>query len=419
MEFKNNYQKKQLIQYAYKTIKIFLFIITNHFNLEAIYESNIIIEKNYDDNLSAFSNDLKEIEFDYDIANLEKKLNHLTLKYIQLINSIIGAIKNNGIIELYQINKLASLFFIFKIIKSNNGTDDYYNQIDNLIKMNLNNIDSFNNILCLIDEIDSKDIDKKDPLLYIKKISFSNIKDIKIIINSFFLTKLNQFEQYNIQFTYSKKDDEIVGILLEQIEIFLRILKKSESFEENARFFYYNEFEGKDKLYLDIINTILNNCHKKPLESLEEIKIDLLLEELEFSKKKNYYLIKKENESQIEKEKFEKDLNFALSKFEKLEKDKEEYNQKYKNFNEAHNKLNKDYDNLKQIYINLKKNYKHYDKNLNKIKNEKLQLNRNYEILIDRTKILEQKQKNIEYRDIDSKIIDFFIFQYRKKKETI
>ena len=175
MEFKNNYQKKQLIQYAYKTIKIFLFIITNHFNLEAIYESNIIIEKNYDDNLSAFSNDLKEIEFDYDIANLEKKLNHLTLKYIQLINSIIGAIKNNGIIELYQINKLASLFFIFKIIKSNNGTDDYYNQIDNLIKMNLNNIDSFNNILCLIDEIDSKDIDKKDPLLYIKKISFSNI----------------------------------------------------------------------------------------------------------------------------------------------------------------------------------------------------------------------------------------------------
>ena len=340
------------------------------------------------------------------------KLKKETIDFKEAIEIILKSIKEKGDIAFYNIYKLNCLYFLFRYINSITDLEGNEVSIVDNIEECICDVNSYFGILSLLGEIepdkDSKKIKIKN---YYNKIKYLDPILFKNRINSFFLFKSIDHEQYKINLpkieNCNLEDFNTLAKNMNYIHTALSILRESEDFQIHERFYYFKKYQNKDDIFLEIINKILEIKKKPLLDSLKDKSLDIVEEEIQYYKtsldkkcEESNEMFKKINENEKALESFKLENEKLKKKIDKLQN---------KNKSMA-NELAKNLDDTKRLKDVIKNNMKDNKSLLSQISSLEKDLEKE-----------KDKIKGIQCRDVNSKIIEYFYFSVpeteRKKKE--
>ena len=327
--------------------------------------------------------------------------------------------------------KLSCYYYLFKIITGNNNYEDYYymDKIDAVVEKIVSNKECYYKLLIHLGEFKEDVMEKnKNEIIeaYFKILFFLNEKNFLEKLTEYIDNKKQSFKQYNIPLP--PISFSIKGLVnnLERVYNILFILERTENFKTNERFEYFNCFRNKHEL-LGEINYILVKMDKNPLVSLDKISDDIgneaikySLDHTELNSGNDDYISeleqivanaeKKQKEYKQQKQKLEKEYK---QETQRLKEKIQQYETKTKEFNDKYIALNnsytKDLNELKSKISSLKKQQAESNEKKNKQASEITSLKNDVE---KNKEIIER----ISYREIGSKIIQFFSLSQSENK---
>ena len=418
---------------AAKAIKI-CELILDIINLDQINALQLETQELNNMNLDQFIEYVKIVGIKED--DTEGKIDPFTYNFKNAISCLIIDIeyelnKFNKIVTYDILYKLSCYYYLFKIITSNDKDeeDHYILQIDLIVEKIVLYKDYYYKILIhlgLLEEgvIEQNKNEKIDA--YFKILFFLNEKMLSEELSKFINDKKKSFKQYNI--TLPPLSFSIQGLRenLKLIYNILYILKETENFKTLERFEYFNFFKNKNEL-LEGINYILVKLNKKPILSLDKSTDDIAEEAINYSFKNSETISnndkyiseleqivanaeKKQKEYKQQKQKLEKEYK---QETQRLKEKIQQYETKTKEFNDKYIALNnsytKDLNELKSKISSLKKQQAESNEKKNKQASEITSLKNDVE---KNKEIIER----ISYREIGSKIIQFFSLSQSENK---
>ena len=297
-----------------KVLKIYENIVINKKDLTKISENYITL--NMEEKKSTTLMNFCKSAINNLNAKSQKtlKFKKETIDFKEAIEIILKSIKEKGDIAFYNIYKLNCLYFLFRYINSNTALEENEITIADNIEECICDVKSYYGILSLLGEIElDKDIKKIKIKNYYNKIKYLDPILFKNRINSFFLFKSIDHEQYKINLpkieNCNLEDFNALAKNMNYIHTALKILRESEDFQIQERFYYFKKYQNKDDIFLEIINKILEIKKKPLLDTLKDNSLDIIEEEIQYyktllSKKREEYdeLIKNINENEKEME---------------------------------------------------------------------------------------------------------------------
>ena len=272
-----------------KVLKIYENIVINKKDLANISENSITLnmeEKKSNTLMNFCKSAINNLN-----AKSQKtlKLKKETIDFKEAIEIILKSIKEKGDIAFYNIYKLNCLYFLFRYINSITDLEGNEVSIADNIEECICDVNSYFGILSLLGEIepdkDSKKIKIKN---YYNKIKYLDPILFKNRINSFFLFKSIEHEQYKINLpkieNCNLEDFNALAKNMNYIYTALNILRESEDFQIHERFYYFKKYQNKDDIFLEIINKILEIKKKPLLDSLKDNSLDIIEEEIQYYK---------------------------------------------------------------------------------------------------------------------------------------
>ena len=262
------------IDYLYKesakAVKIYEMILDKN-NLDLIHLSQIETRELNNINCAQFNEYIKIIEAKKDES--KGKINDFTnafknIIYV-LISDIVDELEEFNEIKNYEnLFKLSSYYYLYKIITSNNKSEENYYiiQIDFVVKKIVLYKDCYYKILIHLGKLeeDLAEKNKEEKInAYFKILFFLNEKMLSEELTKFMDNKKQLYNQYNIPLPLISFNIKQLQKNLEKIYNILIILKKTENFKTNERFEYFNYFRYKHE-FLEEINYILYHLNKKP-----------------------------------------------------------------------------------------------------------------------------------------------------------
>ena len=272
-----------------KVLKIYENIVINKKDLTKISENSITLnmeEKKSTTLMNFYKSAINNLN-----AKSQKtlKLKKETIDFKEAIEIILKSIKEKRDIAFYNIYKLNCLYFLFRYINSNTALEENEITIADNIEECIYDVKSYCGILSLLGEIepdkDSKKIKIKN---YYNKIKYLDPILFKNRINSFFLFKSIEHEQYKINLpkieNCNLEDFNALAKNMNYIYTALSILRESEDFKIQERFYYFKKYQNKDDIFLEIINKILEIKKKPLLDTLKDNSLDIIEEEIQYYK---------------------------------------------------------------------------------------------------------------------------------------
>ena len=384
-----------------KVLKIYENIVINKKDLTKISENSITL--NMEEKKSTTLMNFCKSAINNLNAKSQKtlKLKKETIDFKEAIEIILKSIKEKGNIAFYNIYKLNCLYFLFRYINSITDLEGNEISIADNIEECICDVNSYYGILSLLGEIepdkDSKKIKIKN---YYNKIKYLDPILFKNRINSFFLFKSIEHEQYKINLpkieNCNLEDFNALAKNMNYIHTALKILRESEDFQIQERFYYFKKYQNKDDIFLEIINKILEIKKKPLLDTLKDNSLDIIEEEIQYyktllSKKSEEYdeLLKNINENEKEMENMNTENESIKLENKKLKEKIDILNDKNKSMADKLTKIKEEIENKVNDNKSLLSQISSLENELEKEKN---------------------KIKGIQCRDVNSKIIEYFYF---------
>ena len=272
-----------------KVLKIYENIVINKKDLTKISENYITL--NMEEKKSTTLMNFCKSAINNLNAKSQKtlKFKKETIDFKEAIEIILKSIKEKRDIAFYNIYKLNCLYFLFRYINSNTDLEENEITIADNIEECICDVKSYYGILSLLGEIElDKDIKKIKIKNYYNKIKYLDPILFKNRINSFFLFKSIEHEQYKINLpkieNCNLEDFNALAKNMNYIHTALNILRESEDFQIHERFYYFKKYQNKDDIFLEIINKILEIKKKPHLYKLNDNSLDLIEEEIQYYK---------------------------------------------------------------------------------------------------------------------------------------